>query len=688
MKKKRTAIKYFGARLILGLFFISSLMVLLISFVVRNQMNASGEMLTEVTQSHLISAAQALAEYVSTEELDLYHTTEDTETQEFQELKHRLDTFAEDNNLLYAYYWRYYGNNQLQFIVDNDFDPEEEVGPWEITDIVEEFALSALAGNIGVTDLTSIVPTWDGLITAYAPVYDNDGNIYCIAGVDISQSYLFIQRRNAQRMTLLLLIAVPFSVISGILNMILYRRRAKQIEEANVNLANERDIIQTMKDNIDQGIFLMDLNLNILPQYSSTLISILSYHEPDLTGKNFIDILNASLDHEELQIMKDYFSMVFSKEKVAKLLDETNPIAEFEYKVDDNIKYLKTRFQLIEQAASEPVVIGLIQDISREKEIENELQVQKEAQEIEMKNMFDVIKIDPLVFQDFIESTDSNFNSINTLLKDQNVTEKQVVTRIFQYVHAIKSNAIILGLENLGNKLHILEEEIKTTSGKDTVTINDVLSLAVKIETFMQEMDSYIAIAKKINAYKVSNQLDTILINSLIKAVERLTSQLNKKASIKAGFIDLDILESKLRKPIRDILYQCVRNSIFHGIETIEERNKKNKNPSGLLTFAVKNVDGKAEVTFADDGSGFDWQKIKKKYQEKNPGKPVDKKVLLSSVFMPEFSTADETSTAAGRGVGLSLVRDIVKENKGTISVNSTEAGLMFKFTFPFLKKK
>ncbi|MCL2180389.1 MAG: ATP-binding protein [Treponema sp.] len=454
-------------------------------------------------------------------------------------------------------------------------------------------------------------------------------------------------------------------------------------EDLMAALAHEKDMIQTMKDNINQGIFLMDAELNILPQYSRTLITILSYYDSDLAGKNFLYLIMGSFDSKQLQIMKNYFAMIFSKEKSAKVLENANPISEFEYKVDGDVKYLSTKFQLIEQPNGESVIIGIIHDISREKEIEHELQIQKDLQEIEMKNMFDVIKIDPLVFQNFIEDTDTNFNYINALLKDRRLSEKQVVTKMFQYVHAIKSNAVILDLENLANKLHVLEDEIKAVSNRDTVTTNDVLSLAVKIETFMKEMDSYTAITNKINAYKTNNQMDSILVSSMSKAAERLANELKKKARVEAGFIDLNILESKLRKPIKDILFQCLRNSIYHGIESIDERIKKKKNPQGLLVFSVKNVDGKAEVIFSDDGAGLNWDKIKDKYLQANPGAKVDRKILLSSIFSPEFSTADEESTAAGRGVGLSLVKDLVKEYNGSINVNSTESGLVFKFIFP-----
>ena len=456
--------------------------------------------------------------------------------------------------------------------------------------------------------------------------------------------------------------------------------------ELKGELANERDMIQTMKDNINQGIFLLDKNLNILPQYSSTLISILSYYGSDLTGKNILDILHTSLDTRQLNVMKGYFTMVFSKEKSSKVLEAANPISEFEYKTDDDVKYLSTRFQLIEQINSDPVIIGIVQDISREKEIEKELEAQKEIQEMEMKNLFDVIKIDPLVFQNFIEDTEANFNSINAMLKDRKLSEKQVVTKIFQYIHAIKSNALILDLENLASKLHVLEDYIKSVSVKERIFTNDVLSIAVKIESFMQEMDSYIAITKKITAYKSTNQMDTILVSSLTKAVDRLAAESKKMVKIQAGQIDLSILESKLRKPIKEILYQCIRNSIYHGIEAAGERTKKGKNPQGILAFSIRNIEDKAEITFSDDGSGLDWKKIKAKYLEKNPDSNPDKKVLLSSIFTPEFSTAEETSTAAGRGVGLSFVKDIVKENNGSINVNSTESGLVFKFTFPIPK--
>jgi adenylate cyclase len=224
-----------GSWFILAFFFVSSMMVLFISVVVNTNVNSYVAMITESTQNHLMAAAQAVAKLASAEELDQYHTIEDTINFNYEEIRQRLINFAEKYNVLYAYYWRDYGEGTLQYIVDNDTDPETQVGPGSIYEI-EETALNALAGNVGVTDLGNYTPTWDGLITGYAPVYDKDGNFYCVAGVDISDEFIFTQRRDSRNMTTLQIIALTVSVISGVLNMLLYRNKTLQIEAAYIKL--------------------------------------------------------------------------------------------------------------------------------------------------------------------------------------------------------------------------------------------------------------------------------------------------------------------------------------------------------------------------------------------------------------------------------------------------------------------
>ncbi|MDR1868419.1 MAG: ECF-type riboflavin transporter substrate-binding protein [Treponema sp.] len=235
-KRINNLTKAIVVRLALGMFFISALMTLLISELVNRQTDNYRTTVIEVTGHHLTSAVTALSQLVSAEELDLFHTVEDMNKLEYEQIRERLIQFGEDNSVKYAYYWRDCGNGKFQYIVDNDTDPKTQVGPGDFNDIKQDAEREALAGNISVADLGSYSPGWEGLLSAYAPVFDREGNIYAVAGVDISDEFIFLQHQDAHKMTLLQLIVVPISVIFGILNMFLYRRKAKQIEEAHIKL--------------------------------------------------------------------------------------------------------------------------------------------------------------------------------------------------------------------------------------------------------------------------------------------------------------------------------------------------------------------------------------------------------------------------------------------------------------------
>ncbi|MCL1814674.1 MAG: adenylate/guanylate cyclase domain-containing protein [Treponema sp.] len=227
--------KAIGIKLIPGLFFVSALVTLIISEAVNFHMNNYETTVIETTQNYLKAAVQALAELISAEELDRFHTAGDTQSLEYEEIRSRLIKFAGDYNVLYAYYWRDYGDGTHQYIVDNDLDPENQEGPWSFYQN-EDVDLDALAGNTGVTDLGSYTPPWKGLLSAYTPVYDREGAVSCIAGVDISDEFIIKQQQDSQNMTILQLIALPIAVIFGILNMLLYRSKARQIEEAHTKL--------------------------------------------------------------------------------------------------------------------------------------------------------------------------------------------------------------------------------------------------------------------------------------------------------------------------------------------------------------------------------------------------------------------------------------------------------------------
>ena len=235
-EKPKSLVYAIWFRLILGLFFVSALMILSIAELVNFQMINYESTVVEMTRNHLRSAVISLSKIVNADELDLFHTAEDMDRHEYEEIRERLIQFADDHNVYFAYFWRYYGNNIMQYIIDNDTNPQTRVGLDDFEEIKEEAAFNALSGQVYITDLGEYTIEWDGLLTAYAPVFDRYGNVYAIAGVDIQDKFIFAQREGAQDMKLLQLIAVPVSVILALLNVMLYRRKTRQVEEAHVKL--------------------------------------------------------------------------------------------------------------------------------------------------------------------------------------------------------------------------------------------------------------------------------------------------------------------------------------------------------------------------------------------------------------------------------------------------------------------
>ena len=223
-------------RLVLGLFFVSALMILSIAELVNFQMENYEKTVVEMTKNHLRSAALSLSKLISYEELDLFHTVEDMDRPEYARTREQLMQFAEDNSVHFAYFWRYHGDGIMQYIIDNDTDLQTRVGPGDFELIEEEAAFNALSGQVYITDLGDYTLDWDGLLTAYAPVFDRDGNVYAVAGVDVQDEFIFTQRDGARRMKLLQLIAVPLAVVLALLNVLLYHRKTRQVEIAHIKL--------------------------------------------------------------------------------------------------------------------------------------------------------------------------------------------------------------------------------------------------------------------------------------------------------------------------------------------------------------------------------------------------------------------------------------------------------------------
>lgn len=148
--------------------------------------------------------------------------------------------------------------------------------------------------------------------------------------------------------------------------------------------------------------------------------------------------------------------------------------------------------------------------------------------------------------------------------------------------------------------------------------------------------------------------------------------------------LDTDVLDS-LVEP----LMHLVRNAVVHGIEPPEMRRLVGKPETGRITVSVANEETHVELRVRDDGRGIAVNMLKAKAVEAGLIEPdealsLDHDGILSLMFLPGLTTAEKLSMSAGRGVGMSIVRESVESRNGIIAVETAvQHGTTFVIRIP-----
>ncbi|MEQ9237364.1 response regulator [Coleofasciculus sp. E2-BRE-01] len=188
------------------------------------------------------------------------------------------------------------------------------------------------------------------------------------------------------------------------------------------------------------------------------------------------------------------------------------------------------------------------------------------------------------------------------------------------------------------------------------------------------------------NLRQVTTQLQEGLTRSRMvpfaNAADRLTRpvrEISRKLS-KEAQLQVDGRETLLDKMILEHLYDplthLVNNAITHGIESPEERQEMGKPAVGQITLRAFHQGNQTVIAISDDGAGIDPERIKRKAIEKKlisqaEAKDLTNTELYDFLFHPGFSTKDEASEFAGRGVGMDVVRTSLSEIRGAIYIES-----------------
>jgi len=456
----------------------------------------------------------------------------------------------------------------------------------------------------------------------------------------------------------------------------------------------ERDEIAVMKDSMQIGLFFMDKNYIIQDHYSRYLESMLL--ETELFGKLFTDIISASVTPSEMEAIKDYFNMIIERTYDQEMLEDINPLNELHYKNarTGERKVFQCAFATVERGRKEVFILVTVYDITARVELQKRLEEEETRRQEETQAVFELIQVQPDVFSDFMADMEHEFDTIDKIQKNETLSVHDSLVKIYQSIHAIKSNAVILGLNVFGNKVHNLESKIKKLREiEGEIPFTDLLDLTMEIDKLSNERDSFRDIIGRLESYAAGSgnkgQNIKVLIDSLTKTTNRAAEDQEKLIKFIAKDIDAEAIEKGPRRVLKEILMQLIRNSAVHGIELPEVRKARGKSETGIIKLLIniaadrKNI----QIRLSDDGNGLDYKKIAERAVSRGLIKEEDKNnkdLLLKIIFAPGFSTADTESMHAGRGIGLNLVRDRIKEINGSVRLRSEDGkGVVFLISVP-----
>lgn len=180
-----------------------------------------------------------------------------------------------------------------------------------------------------------------------------------------------------------------------------------------------------------------------------------------------------------------------------------------------------------------------------------------------------------------------------------------------------------------------------------------------------------------------------ILAQRFPRMVRDISQRMGKEIDFQIIGSEIELDRSILEK-LGDPLVHLLRNSIDHGIEAPEERQKKGKPRMGKIRLIAEKQQEDILIKIDDDGQGIDPKQIirvalDKKLLTHEQLTTYSKEDILMLITRSGFSTAAEVSEISGRGVGMDVVKHTIESIGGLLQIDTQpDQGATFILRIPF----
>ena len=222
---------------------------------------------------------------------------------------------------------------------------------------------------------------------------------------------------------------------------------------------------------------------------------------------------------------------------------------------------------------------------------------------------------------------------------------------------------------------------------------SDMGSLKDLLQTLTAEAETLLVQQSRVTAELQDGLMRTRMVpfQQHVPRLTRLVRQAASEAGTKAelavegasGELDRQVLD-KMLPPFEHMM----RNAIVHGIESPRDRLAAGKPAGGRITIRLQREGAEMVIDVADDGAGLDVDAIRRAAFEKGllqPDSKITDEGIMQLILTPGFSTAEKVTQSAGRGVGMDVVANEIKQLGGSLQISSVIGqGTNFTIRLPF----
>ncbi len=455
--------------------------------------------------------------------------------------------------------------------------------------------------------------------------------------------------------------------------------------DAAIESANEenREILTSVRE----GLFLLTPEFRIGSQVSQSAHKLFGHTlEP---GNDFFALLEPLVSEKAMTDARDYVQLLFAPHVKEALVQGINPLSEVEVATKNRLghagrRFLSFHFNRVQEGNVVRHLLVTVQDITARIELEQKLKDERQRSQKEFSMLLRAFDADPALLRQFVSRAETGLLEVNDLLRGTSSAQGEApllkaLDEACRRIHAIKGDASTLGLDTLASQAHQFETElqrIRQSGGASGDMGSALLSLPLPLEDLLNKVAALKGLTG-IQRPQTDNGSAEAINEALTRLANEAASESGKRVKAVVRMGSQGDLEAGPRDLVREIAVQLMRNCVAHGIEPPALRTADGKAPEGRVEVQLLRGENEWTLSVRDDGQGLAAPRIRQKLLDKGwytaaQLESFDDRQIVAHIFKPGFSTAEQVSMHAGRGVGLDVVQANVQKLGARMMLSST----------------